>query len=57
MQFRPEVVRDAAPICCACGDRGGSGPVVGAAFPLEQAGEAHRSIEERRSTGKVVLVP
>jgi len=32
-------------------------PVVGAEFPLEQAGEAHRLIEERKSTGKVVLVP
>ena len=32
-------------------------PVVGATFPLEQAGEAHRLIEERRSQGKVVLVP
>jgi len=32
-------------------------PIVGAEFPLEQAGEAHRLIEERRSTGKVVLVP
>jgi len=32
-------------------------PIVGAAFPFEQAGEAHRLIEERKSTGKVVLVP
>jgi len=32
-------------------------PIVGAEFPLEQAGEAHRLIEERKSTGKVVLVP
>jgi NADPH2:quinone reductase len=32
-------------------------PVVGASFPLERADEAHRLIEERRSTGKVVLVP
>ncbi|QPC91330.1 zinc-binding dehydrogenase [Mesorhizobium sp. INR15] len=29
----------------------------GSRFPLEQAGEAHRLLEERRSTGKVVLVP
>ena len=32
-------------------------PIVGAEFPLEQAGEAHRLIEERKSTGKVVLTP
>jgi NADPH2:quinone reductase len=32
-------------------------PIVGAEYPLEQAGEAHRLIEERKSTGKVVLVP
>ena len=32
-------------------------PIVGAEFPLEQAGEAHRLIESRQSTGKVVLVP
>jgi len=32
-------------------------PVVGATFPLAEAAEAHRLVEERRSTGKVVLVP
>ena len=32
-------------------------PIVGAEFPLDQAGDAHRLIEERKSTGKVVLVP
>jgi NADPH2:quinone reductase len=32
-------------------------PVVGATFPLDRAGDAHRLLEERRSTGKVVLVP
>ena len=30
---------------------------IGGRFPLDQAGEAHRLLEERRSTGKVVLVP
>ncbi|MEO5760111.1 MAG: zinc-binding dehydrogenase [Mesorhizobium sp.] len=29
----------------------------GSSFPLDQAGEAHRLLEQRRSTGKVVLVP
>ena len=32
-------------------------PVVGATFPLAEADEALRSVVERRSTGKVVLVP
>jgi NADPH2:quinone reductase len=32
-------------------------PIVGAEFPLEQAGEAHRVIEGRKTTGKVVLIP
>ncbi|RNJ46806.1 NADPH:quinone oxidoreductase [Mesorhizobium erdmanii] len=30
---------------------------IGGRFPLGQAGEAHRLLDERRSTGKVVLVP
>ena len=30
---------------------------IGGRFALDQAGEAHRLLEERRSTGKVVLVP
>ena len=32
-------------------------PVVGAELPLEDAAEAHRLIESRQSTGKVVLIP
>ena len=32
-------------------------PIVGAEFPLEGAGEAHSLIEERKTTGKVVLTP
>jgi NADPH2:quinone reductase len=32
-------------------------PIVGSEFPLEQAGEAHRLVEERKTTGKVILVP
>ncbi len=31
--------------------------IVGETFPLEEAGAAHRYIEDRRSTGKVVLLP
>jgi synaptic vesicle membrane protein VAT-1 len=32
-------------------------PVVAAAFPFEQAGEAHQFIAERRNVGKVLLLP
>jgi len=32
-------------------------PVVGAAFPLADAAGAHRALEARATTGKVVLVP
>ena len=32
-------------------------PVVGAEFPFDSAGEAHRTITERRNVGKVVLTP
>ncbi|WP_287188213.1 zinc-binding dehydrogenase [Mesorhizobium sp.] len=28
----------------------------GGRYPLDQANEAHSSLEERRSTGKVVLI-
>ncbi|WP_395450586.1 zinc-binding alcohol dehydrogenase family protein [Aminobacter sp. UC22_36] len=31
--------------------------VLGARFPLDRASDAHRAIEQRRSSGKVVLVP
>jgi NADPH2:quinone reductase len=30
---------------------------IGGRFPLDQAAEAHRLLDERRSTGKVVLMP
>jgi len=30
---------------------------IGGCFPLDEAGEAHQSLEERRATGKVVLLP
>jgi NADPH2:quinone reductase len=35
--------------------RDGSLKVVGASFPLEDAREAHKAIEERRTSGKVLL--
>jgi NADPH2:quinone reductase len=30
---------------------------IGAEYPLAEAAEAHRALEGRRTTGKVMLVP
>jgi NADPH2:quinone reductase len=30
---------------------------IGAEFPLREAAEAHRALEGRKTTGKVVLIP
>ncbi len=54
---RPELVEQAGRDVLRLWEGGVVRPIVGAEFPLEQAGEAHRLIEERKSTGKVVLVP
>jgi NADPH:quinone reductase len=53
----PELVARAAQDVLRLWKAGAVRPIVGAEYPLEDAGEAHRLIEERRSTGKVVLVP
>jgi NADPH:quinone reductase len=53
----PELVARAAQDVLRLWEGGAIRPIVGAEFPLEQAGEAHRLIESRQSTGKVVLVP
>jgi NADPH2:quinone reductase len=57
MRFAPDVVRGATEELLQLWQTGAIKPVVGATFPLAQAGDAQRSIEERRSMGKVVLVP
>ena len=43
--------------CSGSGAAGQVRPIVGATFPFAEAAEAHRLMESRRSTGKVVLVP
>jgi NADPH2:quinone reductase len=53
----PDLVARAAQDVVRLWEGGAVRPIVGAEFPLEQAGEAHRLIEERKSTGKVVLIP
>ena len=53
----PELVERAGKDVLRLWESGAVRPIVGAEFPLEQAGDAHRLIEERKSTGKVVLIP
>lgn len=57
MRFRPDVVRVAAEELLEMWRGGRVRPIVGATYPLDGAAEAHRAVEERRTTGKVVLVP
>ena len=57
MKLQPDLVREAAAEVLAQWVAGAVSPVVGATYPLADADAALRSIAERRSTGKVVLVP
>ena len=57
MKLRPDVVRTAAGELLERWTAGDLAPVVGATFPLAEADEALRTVAERRSTGKIVLVP
>jgi NADPH:quinone reductase-like Zn-dependent oxidoreductase len=57
MRHRPDVVQEAIGDVVGLWEQEAVKPLVGATFPLEEAPEAHRLIEERRSVGKVVLVP
>ena len=57
MRLRPEVVRKAVAELLELWEGRAFRPLVGSTFPLAGAAEAHRLVEERRSVGKVVLVP
>jgi NADPH2:quinone reductase len=57
LRHRPDVVREAIGELLALWEEGAFKPLVGSTFPLSEAAEAHRLIEDRRSVGKVVLVP
>lgn len=57
IRLRPDLVRAAAVEVLERWAAGDVAPVVGATYPLADAAEALRLIAERRSTGKVVLVP
>ncbi len=53
----PELVAQAGKDVLRLWETGAVRPIVGAEYPLEEAAEAHRLIESRQSTGKVVLIP
>jgi NADPH2:quinone reductase len=53
----PELVREAIANLLELWSSGAVKPLVGATFPLEEAGAAHQLIESRQHVGKVVLVP
>jgi NADPH:quinone reductase len=57
MRHNPALVREAIAELLELWSSGAVKPLVGASFPLEQAGQAHELIEARRHVGKVVLVP
>jgi NADPH2:quinone reductase len=57
MRHRPAVVQEAIAEIVELWSSGAVRPIVGATFALAEAAEAHRLVEERRSVGKVVLVP
>ncbi len=57
MSRRPELVAEAARELLDLWSSGAVKPAVGAEFPLADAADAHRLIEERKHVGKVVLVP
>ena len=57
MQHEPGRVRAMAEDVLALWRDGKLDPLVGATFPLADAGEAHALIESRRHMGKVVLEP
>jgi NADPH:quinone reductase len=52
---RPEYLAEAGAAVARLIESGHVRPIVGASFPLEQAGEALALIEDRGATGKVVL--
>jgi len=57
MKLRPDLVRASALELLERWAAGELTPVVGATYPLAEAEDALRLVADRRSTGKVVLVP
>ena len=54
---RLDDVREAAVELTELWENGAVKPIVGSEFPLADAADAHRLIDDRRHVGKVVLVP
>jgi NADPH:quinone reductase len=57
MAHRADLVSEAVGELVSLWRDGAVRPVVGAELPLAEAADAHRLVEGRHSTGKVVLVP
>jgi NADPH2:quinone reductase len=57
MRHEPALVREAVGELVELWSSGAVKPLVGATFPLAEAGAAHALIESRGHVGKVVLVP
>jgi NADPH2:quinone reductase len=57
MKLRPQLVKAAAEELLTMWGRGEIDPLVGATFPLAEAGRAHALIESRQHVAKVVLEP
>jgi len=53
----PDKTRESAERCFALMREGRLKLHVGKTFPLAQAAEAHRYLESRQSTGKLILIP
>ena len=53
----PEKTRESAARCFALMREGKLRLHIGKTFPLAQAADAHRYLESRQSTGKLVLLP
>ncbi|HEY6358948.1 MAG TPA: zinc-binding dehydrogenase, partial [Vicinamibacterales bacterium] len=53
---REELCQRSAAVCGMVG-RGDLHVRIGAAYPLREAAQAHRDLEARKTTGKVLLIP
>jgi NADPH2:quinone reductase len=53
----PDKTRESAELCFALMREGRLKLHIGKTFPLAEAADAHRHLESRRSTGKLVLLP
>jgi NADPH2:quinone reductase len=53
----PDMTRDSADRCFALMREGRLKLHIGKTFPLSQAADAHRHLESRASTGKLILLP